>query len=419
MGYIAESELYLTSRAKDLILGGGQHIHPYDLEEAVGALPGVRRGCVAVFAATDPASGTERVVVLAETRLQEPGKRAELRARVADARQLMQAAQGGETLVFFPEGTFSRAPGLKAFHLGAFVTAAQARRRSAGEPARHAVGLARRFVAAPPDLESKERHGFLDTLRSVATEPMCLLLLGGAALYLAIGDLGEGLLLAFLALVMVGLVVFQQRRSERALDALRALAAPHVRVIRDGVIQRIAARELVPGDAFLIGEGERIAADAVLRDCANLMVDESLLTGESAPVRKAAASDLAQAQEDATPGGDDSVFVFASTLAVGGHGVAEVLATGGGTHVGRIGASPAAITMAATPLEMASTMPRLEGGAYRHRDRRAWHGRRSRSGLPPWSQGAASCPGGCGGVVARAATPGSPRRCRRGETARA
>ena len=84
VGYIAEGELYLTSRAKDLIIRGGQHIHPYDLEEAVGALPGVRRGCVAVFAAADPASATERVVVLAETRLQEPGKRAELRARVAD-----------------------------------------------------------------------------------------------------------------------------------------------------------------------------------------------------------------------------------------------------------------------------------------------------------------------------------------------
>jgi 1-acyl-sn-glycerol-3-phosphate acyltransferase len=84
VGYVAEGELYLTSRAKDLIIRGGQHIHPYDLEEALGALPGIRRGCVAVFAASDPASGTERVVVLAETRLEEPKKRAELRARVAE-----------------------------------------------------------------------------------------------------------------------------------------------------------------------------------------------------------------------------------------------------------------------------------------------------------------------------------------------
>jgi 1-acyl-sn-glycerol-3-phosphate acyltransferase len=84
VGYVAEGELFLTSRAKDLIIRGGQHIHPYDLEQALDAVPGIRRGCVAVFAATDPGSGTERVVVLVETRLQQPQQRAELRARVAD-----------------------------------------------------------------------------------------------------------------------------------------------------------------------------------------------------------------------------------------------------------------------------------------------------------------------------------------------
>lgn len=84
VGYVAEGELHLTSRAKDLIIRAGQHIHPYDLEEALGALPGIRRGCVAVFPATDPGGGTERVVVLAETRVQEAGQRAELHARVAD-----------------------------------------------------------------------------------------------------------------------------------------------------------------------------------------------------------------------------------------------------------------------------------------------------------------------------------------------
>lgn len=90
----------------------------------------------------------------------------------------------------------------------------------------------RQIRYGPNDIESKQRHGLLCTLRSVATEPMFLLLLVCAVLYLAIGDPGEGLLLAFLALVMVGLVVFLERRSERALDALRALAAPRVRVIR-------------------------------------------------------------------------------------------------------------------------------------------------------------------------------------------
>ena len=84
VGYIAEGELYLTSRVKDLIIRGGHNIHPYDLEDAVGSLPGVRKGCVAVFGATDPASATDRVVVLAETRVIEPERRAALRERIAE-----------------------------------------------------------------------------------------------------------------------------------------------------------------------------------------------------------------------------------------------------------------------------------------------------------------------------------------------
>lgn len=83
VGYVADGEVYLTSRAKDLIKRGGHNVHPYDLEEAAGALPGVRRGCVAVFGASDPQSRSERVVVVAETRLAEPDAKAALRERIA------------------------------------------------------------------------------------------------------------------------------------------------------------------------------------------------------------------------------------------------------------------------------------------------------------------------------------------------
>jgi len=83
VGYLAAGELYITSRVKDLIIRGGQHIHPYDLEEAVGALPGVRKGCVAMFGAADRAGG-ERVVVVAETRVTDPDARQALRRRIAE-----------------------------------------------------------------------------------------------------------------------------------------------------------------------------------------------------------------------------------------------------------------------------------------------------------------------------------------------
>jgi acyl carrier protein len=68
LAYLADGELHLSGRAKDVIIRGGRNLYPYELEQAVGALPGVRKGCVAVFGSIDPASGTERVVVLAETR---------------------------------------------------------------------------------------------------------------------------------------------------------------------------------------------------------------------------------------------------------------------------------------------------------------------------------------------------------------
>jgi len=202
----------------------------------------------------------------------------------------------------------------------------------------------------PNDIADTERHGFWRTLRSIAAEPMFLLLLVAAALYLAIGDLGEGLLLGLFAVMTVGLVILQERRSERALDALRELASPQARVIRDGEVRRIAARELVPGSLVVLAEGVRIPADGVARDAAGLSVDESLLTGESVPVRKLAASGSLSV-EQVRVGGDDLPFVFAGSLVVDGHGTAEVLSTGVRTRMGSIGASLASIDTAPTPLE--------------------------------------------------------------------
>ena len=202
----------------------------------------------------------------------------------------------------------------------------------------------------PNEIRDRERRGLLRTLRGIATEPMFGLLLVAAGVYLLLGDLAEGLLLAFFAVVTVGLVIAQERRSEHALDALRDLAAPQARVIRGGQVRRIAARELVPGDCFLLAEGERVAADAVVRRAGALTVDESLLTGESVPVRKTASDDAASGVP-ARAGGDDTPFVYAGTLVVAGHGVAEVLATGRDTRVGGIGASLARIESAPTPLQ--------------------------------------------------------------------
>jgi Ca2+-transporting ATPase len=215
---------------------------------------------------------------------------------------------------------------------------------------------ARQARWGPNLITHQERQGLWQTVGAVLGEPMFLLLVGAAGLYLLLGDLGEGLLLAAFAALSVGLVIWQSRRSARALDALRELAAPQVRVWRDGRRCVIAARDLVPGDLIALGEGERVAADAVLRAARGLSVDESLLTGESAPVIKRPrpqASDASGSEACAQAADANAAWsVRAGTLIVAGEGVAEVSAIGGSTTMGQIGASLASIDVAPTPLEL-------------------------------------------------------------------
>ena len=208
---------------------------------------------------------------------------------------------------------------------------------------------ARRLAAGANELPSPGGRSFLAILRGILAEPMFLMLLAAAALYLVLGDPAEGAALTLFACLSVGLVVLQEVRGERALDALRDLSAPTARVRRGGRDRVVPAREVVPGDLLVIEEGERIAADAILRDGHGLVVDESLLTGEGVPVRKLAAPDAPFADE--RPGGDDRPELWAATLAVSGRGLAEVARTGPATMVGAIGASLAAIDDPSTTLQ--------------------------------------------------------------------
>ncbi|WP_091740719.1 cation-translocating P-type ATPase [Phenylobacterium immobile] len=187
----------------------------------------------------------------------------------------------------------------------------------------------------------------METLR----EPMFLLLIGAAVLYLFIGDLAEGLFLVAGAAASIGLVIFQEARSERALAALRELAQPHARVLRNGVETRIAARDLVPDDILLIGEGERLPADGVLMAGDVLSVDESALTGESAPVTKQPAVGVPDLTVEPAPGAEAGPFLFGGTLVVRGQGVVAVSRTGAASALGRIGSSLAAISHEPTPLQ--------------------------------------------------------------------
>ncbi|XLZ70919.1 cation-translocating P-type ATPase [Massilia sp. SR12] len=184
-----------------------------------------------------------------------------------------------------------------------------------------------------------------------ASEPMFLLLLCAAGLYLALGDWLEGLVLLGMVGLTIGLTLFQEGKTERALQALRDLGSPRALVWRDGRAQRIAGSELVRGDLLLLAEGDRIAADAVLLRANNLRVDESLLTGEAWAVGKQAGAGSAG---PATPGGDGTPYLWSGTMVLEGDGMARVTATGVRTELGKIGRSLQGIGAELSPLQRAS-----------------------------------------------------------------
>jgi len=176
-------------------------------------------------------------------------------------------------------------------------------------------------VDGPNALPGDGLRSWLHIVRETVRDPMFSLLLAAAGLYLLLGELQESLSLGLMVCVVIGLTLYQEGKTERAIQALRDLSSPRARVMRDGKVQTVAGRELVRGDLMLLAEGDRVAADAELLSAGELQVDESLLTGESVPVGKHA----------------EAPALHAGTLVVDGQGLARVTATGARSQMGQIG----------------------------------------------------------------------------------
>jgi len=198
------------------------------------------------------------------------------------------------------------------------------------------------------ELPSAGGRGSLAIACEVVREPMFLLLVGCGTIYLLLGDVREALMLLGFVGVVMGITLYQERKTERALEALRDLSSPRALVVRGGHRRRIPGREVLRGDLLVLAEGDRVPADAEVLSAASLSADESLLTGESVPVRKAPARGD---RGPARPGGDDQPFVYAGTLIVRGQGVARVLAVGLKTELGKIGRALEAVEPEASPLQ--------------------------------------------------------------------
>jgi Ca2+-transporting ATPase len=198
------------------------------------------------------------------------------------------------------------------------------------------------------ELPSAKKRSIPRIVFSVMREPMFILLVASGLIYVVLGDLREALMLLSFVFVIIGITVYQEQRTERALEALRDLSSPRALVIRGGEQKRIPGREVVTGDILVLSEGDRVPADAKLFAVNNLTVDESLLTGESVPVRKIPGE---RGRDGGRPGGDDQPTVYSGTLVVQGQGVAEVSATGARTEMGKIGTLLTAVDREDTPLK--------------------------------------------------------------------
>jgi Ca2+-transporting ATPase len=227
-------------------------------------------------------------------------------------------------------------------------------------PAAHAVSgglsnaqaLQRLAQDGPNELPASKRRGVLGLARDVASEPMFLLLVACGAIYMALGDMQEALMLLGFVFVVMAISFVQQRRSERSLDALRDLSSPRAVVVRSNQTVRIAARELVEGDIVVLSEGDRVPADMQLTEVSSLAIDESLLTGESAPVVKAVAERAVTDEARGTAQqGTDASKAYSGTLVTSGTARGEVVATGARSALGRIGQSLAGIAAQNTPIQ--------------------------------------------------------------------
>ncbi|MFZ6754027.1 cation-translocating P-type ATPase [Undibacterium sp. Dicai25W] len=195
------------------------------------------------------------------------------------------------------------------------------------------------------ELPTARPRSLLGIAWAIVREPMFILLIACGSIYLLLGSRQDAAILLGSVVIIMSMSFVQERKSERALEALRDLSSPHALVLRDGEQKRIPGREVVRGDIIFLTEGDRVPADLFLLDSLGMTIDESLLSGESIPVRKVPGSEAMP--RFAAPGGDDHPYLYSGTLVVQGKGKARVEATGAKTVLGGIG--KALFTLEAEP----------------------------------------------------------------------
>lgn len=196
------------------------------------------------------------------------------------------------------------------------------------------------------ELSPQKKESFLKKALHILCEPMFLLLIVAAVIYFLLGEPRDGAIMLIFVIGIISIDVIQEWKTDKTLNALKDLSAPHITVIRDGTEQQIASADLVPGDLMRICEGVKIPADGTVLYCADLCVDESSLTGEAQGVWKTAA-------QNAEPENEywRKDYCYAGTLVTQGSALVQVEKTGAKTEYGKIGLGVAAAPQEDTPLQ--------------------------------------------------------------------
>ena len=204
----------------------------------------------------------------------------------------------------------------------------------------------------PNELQAARRVSPWEILLEQFKNVLILILLGATIISLFLGHGTESVVIAIIVLFAVGLGFVQEYRAERAIEALRKMAAPTATVLREGIERKIPAREAVPGDVILLRTGDRVPADARLLESINLQVEEAALTGESVPVEKHIhAIPASTGSADKLSLGDRKNMAYAGTAVTYGRGRALVTATGMQTEFGKIAKMLQDVESGRTPLQ--------------------------------------------------------------------
>jgi len=196
------------------------------------------------------------------------------------------------------------------------------------------------------ELTSQKKESFVKKVLHIISEPMFLLLMIAAVIYFILGEPRDGMIMLIFVIGIISIDVIQEWKTDKTLNALKDLSAPHINVLRDSKETQIASTDLVPGDMMMIHEGIKIPADGFVVRCSDLCVDESSLTGEAEGVWKIPAENIELSTDYWRKD-----YCYAGTLVTQGSAVVCVDQIGGATEYGKIGTNVAQAPEEDTPLQ--------------------------------------------------------------------